>query len=228
MKVIRDIVLQIDYEEGVGWDGIYTRDFEFRCRFIGNYLKRRLTKSGFEPMDFNRLAINGCVDKLYSNRISESYLCVAVPFDKNRYDSLTKEEMPDFFLDMYKKGILRAQETHQLPVDFFLKELGEFKINGFKNEWEFKSKICKEIGIKATLFCRMTLDAFTLSLVLYKNKEVIYNREILNTFPDETCYHYLFKDLIFEDDKIIVTGWYNAPPLFELDLSFKLNKLTNE
>jgi hypothetical protein len=221
MKAIRDIALQLDYEENIERGTMYARDFSFNSRFIGNFLRRQLRLSNFEPKEFKRLAINACVIDLYPNKIFESYLCVAIPFDKTRFDNLSKDELSDFFVEMYKQGILRAKQTHDMPVDFLFNELENFRNDNYRNEWEFKSKTFKEIGIKATLFCKMTMEAFSLSLILSKNKEVVFNKEILNTFPDEICYHYKFKDLIFEDNKIIVTGWYDTPPLFALDLSFK-------
>jgi len=221
MKVIRDIVLELDYDENILPGTMYGRDFSFQCRFIGNFLRRQLRLSNFEPKEFKRLLIYCCINNLNPNKIFNNYLCVSIPFEKTRFDNLTKAELPDFFIELYKQGILKGQQTHELPVDFLFDQLDEFKKDNYRNEWEFKSKTFKEIGIKATLSCKMNLDAFILSLKLFKKNEMVFCKEILNTFPDETCYHYKFKDLVFENDKIIVTGWYDAPPLFELDLSFK-------
>jgi hypothetical protein len=150
-----------------------------------------------------------------------SDLCVYVPFERNKHDKLQKNELADFYTDLYLKGVQKAGATHILPEKFIGEKLAQFKASDYKNEWEFKSKTFKEIGIKATLFCRMTMDAFSLSLILSKKKEVVFNKEILNALPDEICYHYQFKDIIFENNKIIVTGWYDATPIYELDLSFK-------
>jgi hypothetical protein len=220
MKVIRDISLCLDFEENIKPGTMYGRDFEFQSRFIGNFLKRQLRLSAFEPKDFKRLLIYGCVNELNNNKTFNSFLCVSIPFNNVRYDSLAKDELPNFFIEMYKEGILKGQQTHELPVDFLFRELEKFKNTKYINEWEFKSKTLKKIGIKATLFCKMTMEAFTLSLVICKKKEVIYKKEILSTFPDETCYHYQFKDIVFENNKIMVTGWYGVPPIFELDLSY--------
>lgn len=220
MKIIRDISLILDYEENIEPNTLYSSDFSFQNRFIGNFLRRQLRALNFEPKEFKRLLINGCVNALYPNYIFNTYLYVAIPFEKKRFDSLSKDELPDFFIEMYKQGILKAQQTHEFPVNFLFKELADLKNNNYKNEWEFKSKTFKEISVKATLFCKMTVDAFSLSLVLFKNKRIVFNKEILNTFPDELIYHYRFKDIVFEDNKIKVTSWYDNPPLFELDLSF--------
>jgi len=219
MRVIRDIGLQLDYEENLHTPRQYTSDFSFRSRFIGNYLKRQIKQSKFVPTGYTRLVINAC-HIIKPNRIFENCLCVSIFFDKALYDNMKNGELPDFFIDMYIDGINQAKLTDNIPVAFLNNKLKEFKADGYKNEWEFKSKTFKEIGIKTSLFCKMTMDTFTLSLTLYKKKELIFEREILTTLPDETCYHYQFKDVILENNTIIITSWYDAPPLYLLDLSF--------
>jgi len=227
MKVIRDIALIFNNDEFKLYLDfpLYESNFLFQSRFIGNYLRRQLRSLNFEPKGYKRLLINLCQLECPTNKMGIYYpsdLCVYVPFEKSMYDNLRNNELADFHIDLYLNGVQKAQDTHVLPEKFIIEKLAEFKTNGYKNEWEFKSKTFKEIGIKATLFCKMTMDAFSLSLILSKKKEVVFTKEILNTLPDEICYHYQFKDVIFENNKIIVTGWYDRPPIYELDLSFKV------
>lgn len=153
--------------------------------------------------------------------IFENALNVYIPFKQSYYDGLSTDRLPDYFIGLYQEGIIKAKETHDVPLEFLFNTLAEFKENGYKNEWVFKSKTFKEIGIKAVLNCKLTTDNFSLTLDLFKGKENVFSSEILNTLPDEIMYHYKFHDLIFEQNKIIVTSWYDNPPLYELDLSFK-------
>lgn len=224
MRVIRDIVLTLNYDEVKLYSSAYYSNFQFQSRFIGNYLRRQFRSANFEPKGYKRLLVNVCQLECPPNKMGTFYssdLCVYLPFEKNKYNNLPKDQLADFYIDLYLKGIQKAQQTHAFPEPFIQEKLDELKSNGYKNEWEFKSKTFKEIGIKATLFCVMTIDAFSLSLILSKKKEIVFRKEILNTLPDEMCYHYQFKDIVFENNNIIVTGWYDAPPLYELDLSFK-------
>jgi hypothetical protein len=233
MKVIRDIVLGFNGDEFELYlnSPLYESNFQFQSRFIGNYLRRQLKSLNFEPQGYKRLLIFLCQLECPPNKIGTFYssdLFIYVPFEKNKYDNLPKDELTGFYIDLYLKGIQKAQQTHVFPEPFIREKLNEFKTDGYRNEWEFKSKTFKEIGIKATLFCKMTMEAFSLSLILSKKKEVVFSKEILNTLPDELCYHYQFKDIAYENNKIIVTGWYDAPPIFELDLSFKAELINNE
>ena len=221
MKVINDIGLQLDYQENLNTSKQYTLSFSFRCRFIGNYLRRQVKLSKFEPKGYHRISINACQLTIPENKIFESWLCVYIPFNKDYYNSLTKEELPDFFLKMYREGIIKAQQTHELPMQFLLDKLIELKQNNYKNEWEFKSRTFKELGVKATLLCKMTMDNFSLSLILSRKTEVVFRREILNALPDETIYNFQFKDIILENNEIKVINEFNEP-IYVLDLNFNV------
>jgi hypothetical protein len=222
MKFIRDIGLQLDYDENI-YSRQYKSDFAFHCRFIGNYLRRQVKQIKFEPNGYSRLLINACRDIINPNKIFESWLCVSIPFDQVKYDSLPKEELPDFFIEMYREGILKASQTHEIPVAFLVTKLAEFKENNYLNEWEFKSKLFKEIGIRAILFCRMTMDFFSLTLILKKKDEIVLSKEILNTLPDEIIYHWQFKEIVLEENEIKVLDEFKNP-IYALDITFKADK----
>src|SRR3569833_357112 len=171
----------------------FKSDFGFRNRFIGNYLTRKLKELKPVSLNFSRIALIASKSPIKENEVLESFLRVSVSFDRSKYESLLKEELPDFFIAMYKEGIMKASQTHEIPAEFLLVRLEEFKANNYLNEWEFKSKSFKELGLKATLICKMTMDFFSLTLVLTKKSEVIFTEEILNTLPDEIIYHWQFK-----------------------------------
>lgn len=125
-------------------------------------------------------------------------------FDKLNYDSLSDEELPEFFTKMYIEGIEKAKHTHSIPYGFLMDKLNVFKKNGYKNEWAFKSKTFKSIGIKATLFCKMTMNYFSLSLILEKDGKVVFDEEAINTKPSETQFYDQFKDVVYEYGDIII------------------------
>jgi hypothetical protein len=221
MKIVRDISLELDYEENLHTPRKYKSDFSFQCRFIGNYLKRHVKTIDFEPIGYNRLFISACQSTDAPNSIFENTLCVSVPFDRAKYDKLQKEELPDFFVELYKAGINKASQTHQVPIKFLLAKLEELKENNYENKWEFKSRLLKEIGIKAILNCQMTMDSFSLTLNLMKKGEVVFTQEILNTLPDEIIYHWQFKEIVLEGTFIKILDEFKKP-IYTLDLTFKV------
>jgi hypothetical protein len=67
----------------------------------------------------------------------------------------------------------------------------------------------------------MTMDFFSLTLVLTKKNEVVFTKDILNTLPDEIIYHWQFKDIVLENNEIKVLNEFKDP-LYTFDLSFKV------
>ncbi|MDO3645107.1 hypothetical protein [Mucilaginibacter sp. L3T2-6] len=218
MKAIRDISLELDYEENLHTPKKYTSDFSIHCRFIGNYLRRQVKAIDFEPVGYNRLFISACQFTVAPNYVFENTLRVSVLFDQNKYDKLPKKDLPDFFIELYKAGIGKASQTHKVPVKYLLIKLEELKENGYENEWEFKSKTFKDIGIKAVLNCRMTMDFFSLTLMLTKKNEVVVNKEILITLPDEIIFAWQFKEIVLEGSVIKVLDSFKQP-IYTLDLT---------
>ena len=223
MKIIKDISLELDYEENLHTSKKYTSDFSFHCRFIGNYLRRQIKQIDFGPIGYNRLFISASRFVIIPNKVLENVLRVSILFDQVKYDSLSKVGLPDFFVELYKEGITKASQTHKIPAEFLLTKLKELKVSNYLNEWEFKSKSFKEIGLKATLICKMTMDFFSLTLVLKKKNEVIFTKEILKTLPDEIMYHWQFKEIVLEDNEIKVLDEFKKP-IYSLDLTFKADK----
>ena len=220
MKTIKDVSLEPDYNE-TAFQREYRSDFAFRCRFIGNYLRRQIKQIKFEPIGYNRIFISACQFLVKPNNVFENTLRVSVLFDKDYYDSLNRKGAMDYFIELYKNGILKASQTHEVPVEFLLNKLKEFKENNYLNEWEFKSKLFKEIGIKATLFCKMTMEFFSLKLLLRKGGEIVFSEEILKTLPDEIIYHWQFKEIVLENNEIKVLDEFKKP-IYSLDLTFKV------
>jgi hypothetical protein len=214
--MLKDIILELDYEENLHTAKKYTSDFSFRCRFIGNYLRRQSKQIKFESSSYNRLFISACEFSPPATNIWEKTLRVYVQFDKTEYDSLANAQLPDFFSNLYKKGIIKASETHNIPIEFLLQELDRLKNNQYLNQWEFKSKSFKDLGVKASLICTMTMDTFYLTFVIKKKDEVLLAKEILQTLPDEIIFHWQFKDIVLNSGTIKVMNEFKEP-IYSID-----------
>ncbi|WP_448105201.1 hypothetical protein [Pedobacter panaciterrae] len=110
--------------------------------------------------------------------------------------------------------------SFEATYDFLVNAVLDFKNGGCKNEWVYKTKTFKEYGVKANLLCKLTVNYFSLELIVEKDAKEVYKNEILRTLPDPILYKRYFKDLKIDKGKIIVTKDMNQnPPLFELPLS---------
>ena len=218
--MIKNLALRLDHELEITASREYYSAFFFKCRFIGNYLLRKIKENKIHSTDYNRLFIEAGVNNDKPSYVFDHSLVVSIPFDIAAYDNLSKEELPDYFIQLYKEGIIKASQSHEIPLAFLLTKLIEFKDNDYLNEWEFKSKSFKEIGIKAVLNCKMTIDFFSLTLVLKKKDEIVFSKEILSTLPDEIIYHWQFKEIALEGNEIKVLDQFKKP-ICLLDLTFK-------
>ena len=56
------------------------------------------------------------------------------------------------------------------------------------------------------LNCKLTQFVFHLFLKVEKEGEVVCEEVILETDPDEVAFEYRFKDIIIQEDKLIITS----------------------
>lgn len=215
-------------------------DFNFQTNYISDYIQKRLKKENFEADKFNLIMIRGrqaSSDKIILKEHFKS-LSIEVLFDKSRYKSLYPyentyplenllqpvkkvEEFNEFLIEMIMQGLEKARKLKApVPYDFLVDAVLDFKSDRGNNEWVHKSKTFKEYGVKVSLLCRLTVNYFSLELIIEKGAKEVYKNELLRTLPDPILYKRYFKDLKIENGKLIVTkDMYENSPLFELSLS---------
>lgn len=216
-------------------------DFDFQSNYFYNYVYSKLKDFKFEFGVFNTIMIRGRKkpdEKLVPKTHFKS-LNIEVFFNEERYRELYpyKNEYPlddrllppiekeeafhTFLFDMVMEGLEKGkQQKAPIPYDFLVNTVLDFKLNGFKNEWIHKAKTFKEHGIKATLFCKLTMNYFSLELIIEKDKKEVLRKEILKTKPSGLIYDYKFKDIIIDNGILkIMKDTYEPSYLYEIDLS---------
>ncbi|NBF01491.1 hypothetical protein GV819_04220 [Pseudomonas sp. Fl5BN2] len=182
-----------------------------QTRHICNYLERQLSSLKFNSEKFNKICIIG-----YSNPQNEMYvastnaLAVPIGFDIDHCRSTPKELLARYYIDLLIDGLKKASSAFDIPLDHLLEWLDDFKAGGLRNEWVFKDKNFRHIGIRCRLDCSMTLDEFKLKLHASKKERTVFERVILITPPDEVAFHYRFKDILIEDEKLVITTRINT------------------
>lgn len=203
--ILKQIYLYPDLVEfqGRSQDVAIVRD---QTRHICNFLERQLATFKFNCEKFNKICIIGCSAPLRAMYlVSSNALAVPVVFDIDRCRAIPAHLLAAYYIDLLVIGLTRAASELAIPLDDLLRWLDAFKAGGYRNAWTFKDKNFRHAGIRCRLDCSMTLDAFTLKLHVSKKGETICDRVILVTPPDEVAFHYRFKDVIIEDDKLMVT-----------------------
>ncbi|WDE08763.1 hypothetical protein SG34_033225 [Thalassomonas viridans] len=197
--------------------------FRDQSRSICNFLERELKPVKFKTNGFKRICFIGksvANSKCWVN--SSNVLTVEIEFDEKQYLTLAEEELNPYFMTLLKTGLIKCHEQFAIPLEHLISSLERFSAGGYVNKWCFKTKQIKELGIKCALNCQLTTNNFLLTLVVSKGKEIIYDKEILKTDPDEIVFTPMVKDIHLDGDKLIVSDKFGDPtyhlPVKELNM----------
>jgi len=197
--------------------------FLLKTRSLCGYIERMIKPLKIHTEGFNRIVINGKKDPKEPYINSCRVLSVELSFDEARYLLLTgEEEIFEFLIQMLKEGITIGNQIAKLPVDAIHESIESFRNNEFKNEWKSKRRLNRSEKVYAQFDCHLSMDSFELFLVIEKQKKEIFRERILKTDPDPVAYYSLYKDIIFDGDKLIVTS-RTSQPLFTMDLKDKIH-----
>lgn len=204
-----------------------TYDFLLRSRVLCSFLEREvLRRLDFESPDFNRLVVT-VTDEARSPRAfvnSEKVACVDLPYVREQLKRLeTDDDFTRFFVERLREGIKKAARTLALPTRELLAGVKAFERGGGRNEWLHSTKTFKRLGVTASLHCRMTQRAFWLRLKVARGDEVVFEKDLLKTKPNELVFERRFKDVAVVGTEVVVTSRLGKP-LWKMPLT-KLNHM---
>jgi len=207
--------------------------FGYRGFNLGHFLSLRLRNLKFREAEYGQIVITALsgnitdyVGKEGVNVVNN--LIIKCSFDKDYYRSLkTVEEYNEYYIKLYKEGIenILTRTDQPVPKQELFQWMEEYRDGDYKNVWEFKKRLFREVGIRAVLDCEMTLEEFNLTLRLYrstKNKELLFEEVILTTPPDEIYFHHQFKDIRLKGNNIEILTRSSVPEnevFYSLDVS---------
>jgi hypothetical protein len=202
--ILKNIFLYPDLEE------FHLRNNErylIQCQtnFITNYLERQLKELKFEAKDFNQICFIA-YEKEWQEQHVDSFKNLSIPVKINFNECLkiNKDQLPDYFINLISNGLNELPAEFIVPKNELLNWLKNFKNDGYKNQWLFKERSFREFGIKCRLDCELTIDQFTLTLVVIKKGVEILNKIACTKVPSENIYHYFLNDVIIKDGKVLV------------------------
>jgi hypothetical protein len=197
--------------------------FSFETRNLCNYVQRYARLLKIEADGFNQIVIhadpsgNGETDP---GLVPEKSLRVPFSMDISRYRQATPGDKQNYFIEILVIGLRRANEFRTLPLPELLCRIEEFRVNGFHNRWIHQTKSIRSHGIVAELQCELTIEEFRLTLEVRRTAGSPLRVDILSTKPDETCFHFQFKDITVREDHLVVTNrMYPSDELVRFPLS---------
>ena len=179
--------------------------FGFRTRYVCNFLERALHELKFKALGFSKISIQGRHRPLDSCPIvPENAALSTVAFDETRYRSLALEEQHEFYVAMISEGLERCARWHHIPLSSLRSALEDFRQGGFRNQWTHQRKLLRPLDVQASLLCSLDPERFLLTLRLEKHGEVILERQVMETKPDEIIFGPRFKEVVVEANSVVV------------------------
>jgi hypothetical protein len=213
--LLRDISLYLNVDE---YERMYGSEFQFRSRYLCNFVRRQIRPLRFRTEGFGSIAIQGRhVPQDGCSIEGEDVAVATVAFDRQRYDSLEPAECHELFIGMLVEGLRKCARCYRIPLAEMESAVDAFRAGGYRNEWLHKKQRLASVALQASLRCSLDMEKFVLRLVLERKGIVVYDAPILETKPDELIFAYQFKDVVLDGQTLVVRNKLDEPT-FSLDL----------
>ncbi|MES2654296.1 MAG: hypothetical protein V4620_01845 [Bacteroidota bacterium] len=189
--------------------------FNSDARFISHYLSKQVRKIKYSTNgSFNMVSVSPSKDILYKHRIvGENALQIRIPFETVLYKNMLSKERFNYYLKLLEEGYQLGNKYKTLPIDELVNLNNNLKNNGFINKWLHKRKIFKEYNLCVSLTAEFSAVDFQLHIQVetIKEKSNLVSGLIFKTAPYEAAFSPLFKDLVIENENLIITEYLDRP-----------------
>jgi hypothetical protein len=209
----------------------YGYDFLLHTRFISNYFSKAIRKHKYQTDgSFNMISIDGSHDIVSPKIVPMTALKITLEFDKEKYARIRGTTNCDYYLELLENGFKQADKFKPIPLDVLLGLIKEFKRNDCKNEWLHKKKRFNEHDLEVILTCEFTTNYFKLMATINQisTKKELIKGAVITTEPDEVLFDKMFKDILLNDNDIIITDASDTPRVLINKKDAFLSKLTFE
>lgn len=212
-------------EDTSGYDTNFISEFQFRTRFISNFLSKEVRKLRLvTDGTFDLIAVAPTPNTTTPCRvIGERALVCEVPFELARYESVKGTENCEYYLELFEVGFRRASHFKSIPEVELIGLLEKFRNAGYRNEWVQKRGRFKDHDIDVIVRGSFTTHHITMSVSLSKisTKLALCSGPIIMTLPDEVFIDGAVKDILMDDGNIVITDFLDQPtfdiPLHEIE-----------
>lgn len=210
------INLGLDYDDYIVEQKKFLNQFNLNTRFISNYFSKAIRKHKYKTDGtYNMISVSPTEFEIKPTKLVGfgDVIRVNLTFDRNRYEKTKSTEDCSYYLELLEQGFKKASEFKIVPLEILLNIVMEFKQGGCKNEWLHKKKRFKEDDLEVILTCEFTTNCFKLIATINQisTKKELISDVVIKTEPDEICFEGMYKDILINDDKIIITDKSDSP-----------------
>ena len=220
----RYIYLGIEYPESENEKDFYSK-FRNNTWILCDYLSRHVRKLKLpSDGDYNLLSSSitrgeNFLEMSPSCKYLQSGVHVSDEEIQSYLSMRDERDRFEFYFSLLERGYRYAAQSHDIPVDEFLKLHQQFRDGEYRNECLFKKKMIRDYGIKVLLEHVLTQYAYHLRLTVTDLKgNYINSGYIFTTYPSAVCYGYDVRHLLVTDKTLMITDFIDKPQ-FECQLS---------
>lgn len=166
----------------------YVSHFNYHVYFIDYCLTKKVRQLKFETDGtFDKIVFSiGSKDtRVEIIKVPYPILDVHLPFDSERYEKADKNRRCEYYLELVRTGLQKAAEVKNIPYQEIMAFADELTTNGYVYEWDFRSILVKEYGLRVKFMCRLDTDAFTMNAIAFikRNPEPVCSGQVVRAKP---------------------------------------------
>ena len=186
--------------------------FNSETRFVCNYLSKCIRKKKILMQGFNMISVNLVKGISPSIRLSnvDKCLTISVAVEDSLLDSLGKmrsvEERAELFLRLLEEAYTFAKDYLSHCMETLMECHDQFRQANYLNEWTFWKKTVPDAKLRIQAY--LTNQNFKLLFEVFNRKsgDLMMSHTIFQTLPDELCFDYKFRKVLFDEEqkKVII------------------------
>ncbi|MDT8853645.1 hypothetical protein RNZ50_01080 [Paracoccaceae bacterium Fryx2] len=107
--------------------------------------------------------------------------------------------------DLLMRGLDRIPASFDVPTDRLRLLVAQIQELPYELSWTQVSRRFADIGLTARLECQLLAGKFCLTLVVLRGRNPVWTKVIFIGSPDPVRWHYVFKDIELQGNKLVVT-----------------------
>ena len=185
--------------------------FNDRTRSFCSFLERRVAREKFRA-PFGRVCVIGSLHPREDCFVNScNVVSVEVPFSRADYEDGFRDQPNEHFIHLFETGLAKLSEQHAIPLGAFREGIEDFRRSGYRNEWTWKKKRPRGLGLTISFDCSLTMERFTLRMKVYRQSRLLLDELVLDTAPNELLYVQDFKKISVSGSVISVLDFLGEP-----------------
>lgn len=187
----------------------YASHFDYHVYFINYCLSKKVRQLRFET-DGTYMQVYVMVgsESTYTTieRVPYEGLSVYIPFDSERYENGDRTQRCEYYMELLRTGLRKAAEVKPIPYEELMAFADELEANGYVYEWDFRSILVREYGLRVKFVCRLDTDAFTMNLLAFikRNPEPVCSGQVVRAMPHDIHFDDISKKICVENNRIVL------------------------